>query len=79
MLKKEYQKGAIGLRSKAPLDGVKKIPYKLGEVMSKVVKTLHVEVYGTNIDNIAKDVKAILKGKSFNRFTMTGNIRLVPQ
>ena len=61
------------------MGGVKKIQYKSGEVRPKVVKALHEEAYGPNGDNIAKDIKTILKGKSFNRCTMTGDIRLVPQ
>ena len=71
--------GTIGLMLKTLLDGVKKIPYKLGEISPKVVKALHVEAYGPDSDTIAKDVKAILKGRSFNRFIMTCDIRLVPQ
>ena len=64
MLKKKYQKGAIGLRSKAPLDGVKKIPYKSGEVREKVVKAPHVETYRPNSDTIAKDIRSIFEGES---------------
>ena len=44
-----------------------------------MVKALHVEANGPDSDTIAKHVKAILKRRSFNRFKMTGNIRLVPQ
>ena len=79
MEKEKHRKGTIGLRSKALLHGVKKRPCKLGEVTPRVVRELHAESYGPESDTIANGVKAILKGKSFNRFTMTGDIRLVPQ
>ena len=79
MLKKKYKKGTMSLRSKALLDGVKKIPYKLGEIRQKVVKALRVEAYGLNSDTMSKGIYSILKGKAFNRFTMTGDIRLVSQ
>ena len=42
-MEKKYEKGTIGLRSKAPFDELKKIPYTLGELRPKVVKALYVE------------------------------------
>ena len=48
MLMKKYQKGTICLRSKASLDRVKKISYKLGKVREMVAQVLHVEAYGPN-------------------------------
>ena len=78
MEKKEYKKGAVDLRSKAPMNGVKKPPYKAGKIRVKAVKALHTEAHGLNSDTITKDIISILKGKVFNRSTMTGAIRLVP-
>ena len=37
------------------------------------------EAHGLNSDTITKDINSILKGKAFNRFTMTSYIRLVSQ
>ena len=78
-LKKHHKRGTIGLRSKAPMGGVKKIPFKPGTVQERAVKSLHVEVHKDLSDLIINEIREILKGPNFKKFTMTGDIRLDPQ
>ena len=43
------------------------------------MKALHVEVQRDQSDIITNDIKDILQGQSFKRFTTAGEIQLVPQ
>ena len=58
---------------------MKKLPYKPGEIWEIALEASHVEVQGSLSKTITNDIKDILKGKSFKRYTMTGDIRVVPQ
>ena len=61
------------------MDGEKHLSYKPGEIRERAVKSLHVEVEGSLGKTITNDIKDILIGKIFKRYTLTGDIRLVPQ
>ena len=44
-----------------------------------MVKEVHVEAHGINSDTLTKDIGFVLKGKAFNKITITADIRLVQQ
>ena len=61
------------------MDGVKKLPYKPGEIWEIALEASHVEVQGSLSKTITNNIEDILRGKSFKRCMMTGDIRLVQQ
>ena len=59
------------------MDGIQNNHIKQ-ENKEKEVKALHVEAHRLS-DILTKDISSILKGKAVNKYTMAGDIGLVPQ